>query len=632
VLASSIATSLSPGRAQAPVVPVGSWQPPLDFTGPFPGCAGSNLDFYSIHSSVIPVGPHRGKVLTWDKSGALACSSHNGNLSGDRDQRWAIVDPIGRTVSVFVWTIPASSAPPVYRPLPGFPGITHGAQGLFCAGHCWLPDGRLFVGGGDDWSGPIGGSFAQYTGSRLVCVYNPLTGANGAWSTLPQLLHSVQPQPFMLVPRWYPSVVLTYVPGQVQRTVKAVILGGVEEAIIGLGSSGDGTPEPNNGIFYYTDRGYLTHEAYDIVELSPGSWEITKDTRQGGGLPSNYAPNNAPVPGLFVGPSTASSVSLPDMQLGFSLFYYARAHYLSNAALGGANFPGGLIWSAGMAVDSAWVDHPVAPNVWNPPHPLFKPQALLLEESTAVLLPASLGGGGDDRLALFGGQESVYHTGPITADVMVLDAKNPLPTWSSTDIPPMLHARKFANAVLLPDRSILITGGTSTNPTHGGAGGEVFTPEVFRGSSWQACAAEASPRTYHSGALLLPDARVVTIGGDSHTHDLQVFEPHYFQLPGARPSITACPATIGYSTTFAVSFTLEPGRTLASASLIAPGSVTHSHDPNQRLVELGIVQSTATSATLASPPHRTKAPFGHYMLFLVDSAGAVSAAAWTQLL
>ena len=195
----------------------------------------------------------------------------------------------------------------------------------------------------------------------------------------------------------------------------------------------------------------------------------------------------------------------------------------------------------------------------------------------------------------------------------------------------MHHPRKFANAVNLPDGSILVTGG-GQDPGHGNMGQEVLTPEVFRGTVWEECAPETSPRTYHSGTLMLPSGRVATLGGDSRTYDLQVFEPHYFSTAGTQPVITSSPATVGYNTTFDVSYTLASGRSLQSACLITPGSVTHGHDPNQRLVELGIVYTATGTTSLLAPTNPTKAPYGHYMLFLVDSAGQVSAAAWTQLL
>lgn len=619
---------------------VGNWLPPVQFPNNYVGCNGNdNEPVYAVHASLIPVGPHRGKVLIWDRSASFLCSVFGGAFSGDRDQRWAIVDPEAGTVAYFVWTIPAAFAPPVYGGALG--AITNGAQGLFCASHCWLPDGRLLAVGGDDWSGAISAGYAQFTGSRLVCVYDPQAGPDGTWVTAkepPLSVPSMPALPFLEIPRWYPTAVVTYrssAPGI--RRIKVVVLGGVEQIVENPES------QIGNGIFLATDRAYLTHEAYDLTGGTTPTdlWEITKDDRPGGSLPINYSPNT-PTNGVFIGPQT--STSLPDYKLGYSLFYYARAHYLSNAVLGGATYANGLTWAAGMATGTAWVDHPAEPNLWPLPNPILTANWSLLEEPTGVLLPASLLGGGEDRIALFGGQYGPDHTGPVTADVSVLDAKVANPAWVTglpslppppPGIPAMNHARKFANATLLPDRSVLITGG-GTNPEHGGSGGEVLKPEVFRGTVWQDGPPEASPRTYHSCTLLLQSGRVATMGGDSRTWDLQVFEPHYFQPGTTRPVLTspaptAAAMTIAYNSTFSISYTLAAGRSLQSASLTTPGSLTHGHDPNQRLVELGIVGSSATTATLAAPVSPTKAPYGYYMLWIVDSAGEVSVAAWVQL-
>ena len=170
-------------------------------------------------------------------------------------------------------------------------------------------------------------------------------------------------------------------------------------------------------------------------------------------------------------------------------------------------------------------------------------------------------------------------------------------------------------------------------------GQAVLTPEVCRSTAWQDGPPEASPRTYHSGTLLFQSGRVGTMGGDTRTWDMQLFEPHYFQPGNTRPvltspSPTAVATVITYSTPFTVNFMLATGRTLQSASLTTPGSLTHGHDPNQRLVELGIVpgSATTTSATLTPLVNPTKAPYGYYMLWIVDSAGEVGVAAWVRLL
>lgn len=49
-------------------------------------------------------------------------------------------------------------------------------------------------------------------------------------------------------------------------------------------------------------------------------------------------------------------------------------------------------------------------------------------------------------------------------------------------------------------------------------------------------------------------------------------------------------------------------------------------------VHSSVSNATTTSAILTPPANPTLAPYGYYMLFLVDSAGEVSTAVWTQLL
>lgn len=618
-------------QANLPGQAVGNWLPPVNFPTNTVGCAGSTEAVYAVHAALIP--GTTGRVLIWGRGSNTSCwfPLLAGTSPGDYEQQFAIVDADASpaTVTYGVWRIPAAFAPPIFagsHPNPFNPStnVTNGVQGLFCAGHCWLPDGRLFVVGGNDWSASVTHPNADFTGSRMVAVYDPTIGPLGTWRTGQE--PQVQPSPiaFLERPRWYPTPVVTVDTAELVPTIKIIVLGGIEQLNRTADPNGEG-----NGLFWPSDRAYLTHEAYDVALLG-STWTITKDSRQGSALPSNYSPNT-PVNGLFIGPATTT----PDLayQLGYSLFYYARAHYLSNGVFGGAPaFFRGIAWIGGMPAVTTWIDHPVDPNSWPLPQPLLTTTAEMLEEPMAVLLPASLGGGGEDRIAVLGGQYGLDTMPPtqITNHVRVLDAKVASPTWSTTAIPSMNHRRKFANAVLLPDSSLLVVGG-GTNPVHSATGGEVFTPEVFRGTSWQDGPAEASPRTYHSCSLLLPSGRVLSIGGDTRRYDMQVYEPHYWQAGGTRPVITTAPATMAYNNTASVAFTLAPGRTLAKASLTTPGAVTHSHDPNQRLVELPIVSSTGTGAVLATPINPTKAPYGFYMLWLVDSAGEVSAAAWTRL-
>ena len=64
--------------------------------------------------------------------------------------------------------------------------------------------------------------------------------------------------------------------------------------------------------------------------------------------------------------------------------------------------------------------------------------------------------------------------------------------------------------------------------------------------------------------------------------------------------------------------------------LIRPGAVTHSSDSNQRLVQLGLT-TAANRISISVPSEPNLAPPGWYMLFVVDSTGVPSVAAWVHL-
>ena len=70
---------------------------------------------------------------------------------------------------------------------PQFPSVN-----IFCAGHTWLPDGRLLVVGGQD---PLG----NYFGEPVADIYDPYTGQ---WASRDPNVPDV---PAMNAGRWYPS-------------------------------------------------------------------------------------------------------------------------------------------------------------------------------------------------------------------------------------------------------------------------------------------------------------------------------------------------------------------------------------------------------------------------------------------
>lgn len=189
----------------------------------------------------------------------------------------------------------------------------------------------------------------------------------------------------------------------------------------------------------------------------------------------------------------------------------------------------------------------------------------------------------------------------------------------------MRYGRRQHIATLLPDGSVLVTGGSALAGANN-ALGAVHVAELWNPATgtWSTLAGPAIPRIYHSTALLLPDGRVLSAGGghpsdaahgDTDHMDAELFSPPYLQR-GPRPLILAAPTTLQYGAGFHVAAELMQGA--AQLTLLRLGSVTHAFDENQRFVRL---ESAAAGDGLdaQAPADPGAAPPGHYMLFvLVD--------------
>src|SRR5262245_27759063 len=170
---------------------------------------------------------------------------------------------------------------------------------------------------------------------------------------------------------------------------------------------------------------------------------------------------------------------------------------------------------------------------------------------------------------------------PPTNTAEVIDLNAGTPAWSS--IPSMAFARRQHNATLLPDGKVLVTGGTS-GPGFNNGNTPVFAAEMWNPATgtWATMASQQFPRLYHSGAVLLPDARVLTIGGDN-VPQTEIYEPPYL-FKGARPTINSAPATVNYGQTFFVE--TPNAASVTEVTWIRLSSVTHSNNMEQRFSRL----------------------------------------------
>lgn len=226
---------------------------------------------------------------------------------------------------------------------------------------------------------------------------------------------------------------------------------------------------------------------------------------------------------------------------------------------------------------------------------------------------------GDGKILVAGGGD------PPTATAEVINLNVATPAWRA--VASMSVARRHLNLTLLPDGTVLATGGTSgaghNNPTAPVFAAQLWNPAT---EAWTTLASATVPRLYHSSALLLPDGRVLTTGGDGYT-DVEVFSPPYL-FKGARPAISAAPASIGYGQQFTVASPEASG--IAKVTMIRIASVTHAFDQSQRINLLPFTVGTG-ALNVTAPANGNLAPPGHYMLFIVNGNGVPSVGSIVQV-
>ena len=203
--------------------------------------------------------------------------------------------------------------------------------------------------------------------------------------------------------------------------------------------------------------------------------------------------------------------------------------------------------------------------------------------------------------------------------------------------------------------------------------GQVITPEMWDATAfdpknptsipWCNMASHKEVRAYHSIAALLPDGRILIGGGglpgavgekDANDTEItnnnadniigkifghknvEIYSPPYlFKSTGERikdterPIITSVPERVSYGETFFV------GTSGAGAdpkvSLVRLASVTHGFNQDQRQLFLNRSQVSSSGMSVAAPADSHKCPPGYYMLFVLN-AGVPSKAKMIRVL
>jgi len=191
-------------------------------------------------------------------------------------------------------------------------------------------------------------------------------------------------------------------------------------------------------------------------------------------------------------------------------------------------------------------------------------------QAASVLLPPAQ----DQRFMVIGGGNG--QGGGITTDsvnLVDLNADNPTYTAAAALYNPRVHC----GAVLLPDRTVFVCNGSrvyeDTDPANTNMPAEIYDPTT--GTWAQVATPNVQTRVYHSVALLLPDGRVITAGGNpnrlnqclwnnsweectdgdrplSEEHRVEVYSPPYL-FNGPRPVIkNKAPQQVKYGATIQI--------------------------------------------------------------------------------
>jgi hypothetical protein len=254
------------------------------------------------------------------------------------------------------------------------------------------------------------------------------------------------------------------------------------------------------------------------------------------------------------------------------------------------------------------------------------------ETSGSVLLPPA-----NDQRYMIAGGGGIGESEESTARTDVVDLDEAHPRFAPG--PDLEERVRYPSMVITPDDKVVITGGSRDYRARGRS--DVLICQVYdpKEGDISRMADPSVGRTYHSEALLLPDGRVITLGGDPLYRDadnklpgsfeqrIEIYSPPYL-FQGDRPRITSGPQSVRHGAT--VRFGSPDAEAIRSARLIRPSAVTHTTDVEQRSVALPFVARDG-GIEVTIPEGNGLLPAGWYMLFARDADGTPSEARWVRV-
>lgn len=454
--------------------------------------------------------------------------------------------------------------------------VANSTTNLFCSGHSFLPDGRLFVTGGHN-NTDFDGAGDTHT--------NIFDSNNNSWTPGPEMDHG----------RWYPYNV-TLGTGE-----PLVISGFYNETNLPSQTQTNLIPQVYDfapgGDFKDLDPASPSITSYPYLHLGP--YGKILQAQSGGFFICNATECfRAFVGTRFLNPSAASGTQWEDLSAGENFPHAQGSSVLLDGGM--VLLVGGFGNGQTPTREAEFIDLSLAQPAW------FPAQSMKFRRAyhTATVLP-------DGKVLVTGGVScpganniESYNLNGVACSggqVMIPELWDPQ-SGQWTMMAPHNETRAYHSvAALLPDGRILVGGGGGP-----GAIGETGT--------------DGAPIT---------NANLTKPGAMSFGHNnVEIYSPPYLfdsnGNPATRPVITSAPLKVSDGETFFIG-TSGAGNQ-PKVSLVRLASVTHGFNQDQRQIFLDNPVLTSGGLFATAPSSPNECPPGYYMLFVLNDAGVPSVA------
>ena len=525
---------------------------------------------------------------------------------------------------------------------------------MFCAGHTQLPDGKLLIAGGTQRYETLEGDVEKAGGLMIVSNENPdkpITLPKGTKFKGEKSGKVFESQQSLLVPRAKKKATATgatvtasqkrvyvesarkgkkYTTGDTDQYSILGLKGEDKNNVYGIANKISFDKKDFQGIRDSYEFDPVAEEYITVDPMEDARWYPTLTTLEDGRVLS--------VSGLDDIGEVSEKVELYDPK--------TRKWQTLPKERSFPTYPGLFLsgkdelFFSGTSAGYGPADEGRTPGLWNWKTDKFTkipgisdPDAL--ETSMAVLLPPAQ----DQRYMVLGGG-GIGESTKVTDKTRIVDLKKDNPRFE--DGPSLYQPARYPSSVILPDDKVLTTNGSSGY--RGYSSSDILKAELYdpKTNKSQRVADPLVGRNYHSGALLLPNGKVMTFGSDplfddkantkpgSFEQQIDIWSPPYL-FRDSRPVLKDSGdkpqrVRLGGKATFET----KDGADIKEMRLMRPSSFTHVTNNEQRSIALDF-ERTKDGVELTLPEDPTLVPPGYYMVNALDKDGTPSEAVWLHV-